>query len=483
MSDEFDPYLRWLGIRDPQRPPNHYRLLGLELFESDPDVIATAADRQMLHVRSYQTGKHSVDSQKLLNELAAAKICLLNARKKAEYDARLRGEGVRAKAPVPPPILGPVPPPLPPSGSEMEPPPLPPSPMKPRPLVAPAGPEAEQSSLLVPSSAQFPPVTPVAEGLQVTTQESEPPVLEAQLHPEQSPPTARVDDGYAPPSPPESAPILVPGIFGEDGAAEPRPPAAAPARPERKDQQADHRPKDVPKRRVLPIVGLILVLLALGAAAYFGPTWFHARHRPQTETALPSGAGKAKRENVPPAKQSIDQARQLIRDHRFPQARESLALAADARDADAHGPEIRRLTTLVGYLEQFQAALLRALPEFKPKDGLSLSSGPATVVQNRPEELVIRTAQQNTVSYRLVSRSADLVLPADVAVAIADRRLTDGRTRILCQAAWVIFHPVGDRQYALRLCLQARNQGLPVAELIDELESRGVPVPKGVAKP
>lgn len=89
MAESFDPYLHWLGIRDPQRPPNYYRLLGIELFESDPEVISNAADRQMAHVRTFQTGKHSALSQKILNELAAAKICLLNPEKKAQYDAQL----------------------------------------------------------------------------------------------------------------------------------------------------------------------------------------------------------------------------------------------------------------------------------------------------------------------------------------------------------------------------------------------------------
>lgn len=92
MAESFDPYLQWLGIRDPQRPPNHYRLLGVDPFESDPDVLIHAADRQMAHVRTFQTGRHSAESQNLLNELAAAKVCLLNPQKKAEYDTRLRAE-------------------------------------------------------------------------------------------------------------------------------------------------------------------------------------------------------------------------------------------------------------------------------------------------------------------------------------------------------------------------------------------------------
>ena len=90
MNESFDPYLKWLGIRDPERPPNHYRLLGIDFLESDPDVIATAADRQMAHVRRYQSGSHAPASQDLLNELAVAKLLLLSPEKKAAYDRTLQ---------------------------------------------------------------------------------------------------------------------------------------------------------------------------------------------------------------------------------------------------------------------------------------------------------------------------------------------------------------------------------------------------------
>lgn len=89
MTD-FDPYLKWLGIRDPQRPVNHYRLLGLDLFESDADVIATAADRQMAHVRTYQSGARAELSQQILSELAVARRCLLMPEQKEAYDNELR---------------------------------------------------------------------------------------------------------------------------------------------------------------------------------------------------------------------------------------------------------------------------------------------------------------------------------------------------------------------------------------------------------
>ncbi len=94
----FDPYLKWLGIRDPQRPPNHYRLLGIEPFESDPDVISSAADRQMSHLRKYQHGQHAELSQRLLNEVAAAKLCLLKEETKSAYDERLGSQVAHGSA-------------------------------------------------------------------------------------------------------------------------------------------------------------------------------------------------------------------------------------------------------------------------------------------------------------------------------------------------------------------------------------------------
>ena len=88
--ETFDPYHKWLGISPKDQPPHYYRLLAIDLFESDADVISAAADKQMAFIRSFQTGKNSQLSQKILNEIASARVCLLNAAKKAEYDDALR---------------------------------------------------------------------------------------------------------------------------------------------------------------------------------------------------------------------------------------------------------------------------------------------------------------------------------------------------------------------------------------------------------
>lgn len=92
MSDSFNGYHVWLGIPLSEQPPNHYRLLGISIFESDLDVIDHAADRQMAHVRTFQSGRHGALSQQILNELASARVCLLSPEKKSAYDNELRAK-------------------------------------------------------------------------------------------------------------------------------------------------------------------------------------------------------------------------------------------------------------------------------------------------------------------------------------------------------------------------------------------------------
>ena len=97
MNEHFDPYHQWLGIPLSEQPANHYRLLGISAFEDSPGVIENAADQRMAHLRTFQAGKHSALSQKILNEMAAARVCLLNPAKKDEYDLRLRNLLYNAK--------------------------------------------------------------------------------------------------------------------------------------------------------------------------------------------------------------------------------------------------------------------------------------------------------------------------------------------------------------------------------------------------
>ena len=153
MQEPFDPYRRWLGIPPGEQPPNLYRLLGLSHFESDPDVIATAADARMVHLKTFQHCRNSEWSQKLLNEVSAAQLCLLDKGRKAEYDRELRKQldsrlpRIPSPPPVPPPTAATATsPPPPPPGLPPGPPPAPPEAPPMAPISVDTGIAAEDAS-------------------------------------------------------------------------------------------------------------------------------------------------------------------------------------------------------------------------------------------------------------------------------------------------------------------------------------------------
>ena len=106
---EFNPYHRWLQIPPSEQPPSHYRLLGLVMFESESEVIDNAADQRIAHLRTVQSGPNGRLAQNIINEVSQARIVLLNAEKKAKYDAQLRAEidaeANAAQPPAPPKIV------------------------------------------------------------------------------------------------------------------------------------------------------------------------------------------------------------------------------------------------------------------------------------------------------------------------------------------------------------------------------------------
>ncbi len=112
MAGNFDPYHKWLGIPQKDQPPNHYRLLGIEVFESDRDVIDAAANRVMSYLHELSVGADAQAAQRLLNEVSAARLCLLTPPKKAGYDEVLRAQLRPASPPVravgPPPLAQPA---------------------------------------------------------------------------------------------------------------------------------------------------------------------------------------------------------------------------------------------------------------------------------------------------------------------------------------------------------------------------------------
>lgn len=90
-TDSFDPYHHWLGIPPHAQPADHYRILGLRRFESDVELIEAAAELRMAYLHGCTTGPNVASAQQLLNELASARLCLLDPHKRRQYNDQLGG--------------------------------------------------------------------------------------------------------------------------------------------------------------------------------------------------------------------------------------------------------------------------------------------------------------------------------------------------------------------------------------------------------
>ena len=90
-----DRYSQWLGIEEGARPPDHYTLLGIERFCSNADLIDTAAHRRLdlLDRYSLAGSRESRDAcQEMMNEVARARVVLMNLQRREEYNRQLGGQ-------------------------------------------------------------------------------------------------------------------------------------------------------------------------------------------------------------------------------------------------------------------------------------------------------------------------------------------------------------------------------------------------------
>jgi|GEM_PF-1430100 hypothetical protein len=406
MAEQFDPYLHWLGIRDPQRPPNYYRLLGIELFESDPEVISNAADRQMAHVRTFQTGKHSALSQKILNELAAAKICLLNPEKKAQYDAQLLAQ--QAAQQLMPPLTVAAPPGQPgPAGLW----PLHP-PAMPAPVAEP--PPAEPSSISPPAvSSWFSVIATVLVAVILVLIG----LIVAVSVKRSAGPSAAVPPVGPQEEPPEGNSESTPSPEGKPWSK---------AREPKKFPLPEEKPK-LPPKEVKP---------------------------PKPPESLP----------LPPASESLRAVRQALVQRDLEAARKHLELANRAAPMGSPvAQEVARLHIVCTELEEFWKAVAEALQELRP--GKQFVFGPfqqQAVVKAVSKDSFRIEIEGNEQTFTLKT------MPIDLARALVESRLLRRAEGAVTLAAPLIFDPQGDLAQAERLIQDALAKQIPHAEQLAE---------------
>ena len=107
MSETTDPYFDWFKIPKDLRPPNYYELLGLKQFESDPAKISAAVEQRASFLQDINSGPNTAIAQRILNEVAAAKICLLDENKRDAYDESLLDLSSLTEEPEPPAVAKP----------------------------------------------------------------------------------------------------------------------------------------------------------------------------------------------------------------------------------------------------------------------------------------------------------------------------------------------------------------------------------------
>lgn len=113
----------WLGIPIECWPPDHYRLLGLEVGEENTAQIELRVHQRLDAVRRYQM-TYPEEATEAMNRLAQAFVCLTEKSAKRSYDATLPGlpklpiepsaptTPVPSSLPSPPPSPNPPPPPI-----------------------------------------------------------------------------------------------------------------------------------------------------------------------------------------------------------------------------------------------------------------------------------------------------------------------------------------------------------------------------------
>jgi len=418
MAPSFDPYSQWLGIADPKRPVDHYRLLGVERLESDPRALFAAVDRRMATLRKVRAGQHAAELQRVRHEIIVAKGCLLNPKKKAAYDARLGAGGGSTS----PPGESKTPPPLTPTMPaaqivELE--------RAPSTVVEDEPPQRNYQSLVL---GVITAVILVGTGIMVVvaTHRPEPKAVELAGADLEIEPDAPGDEETKPATPSGQLPKPSPEP------SEPRPTEPKPSTP-----GADPRPDDT---ATPPPVA--------------PPT------NPAPPVSVPEGEP-----SEPVARLHVEGALQRVRAalsmRRIATADEFLTWA-EVRAEPGQRSEIQRLRQVLGNVRYFWSMLHMNVATLKT--GERLSHGPSifTVVENAPEGLTVtRMATGQNQRWPTATQ-----FPTELVLAIVETKFDRQRPETkLAHAAFLIFDPQGDRQQASRLLEETEEAGTATVAL------------------
>lgn len=90
VPHQFNPYHEWLGLDQSLTAPNYFQLLGVDPDEEDAERLAAAASEALARVRRHRPGSHAKQWADLLDEITAAKVCLIDPRARRVYLRQLQ---------------------------------------------------------------------------------------------------------------------------------------------------------------------------------------------------------------------------------------------------------------------------------------------------------------------------------------------------------------------------------------------------------
>ena len=499
MAGGFDPYHAWLGL-PPGRPPAHYYdLLGIKLFQSEPPIIAEAADQRIGRVKAQLLGPHSAVARQLLDQLTKARAELLSPASKGSYDAQLRAR------------LG-----------------LPPAPENKRPAAA-LPPTPQQLTQQLPQPASTVAMTRPPSAATTGTVPS---------HPLTSPPAvaptvphvaavvrvaaavmagpAPVMQGYGPGGPLVQS--VMPGY------------SAAPANA-LENISAPRRRRRRESSGLLALCGLLAIVAAVAAVGYAYRERLidaikdtpqvasrqdeeHIRTNPdkrptapghdgtgpkaadtatgkqpfkkqaatkvpmppaQEQSRPPEHAGRKAKPAVPPTPTSIkpqspeekaavgrllSAARTALAERNWGKADEHLSLAMLQASSAAGLAAVDGMRTLRASVNEFWRAVAESCKGLKPVDELEIGDKRMIVIDSDAEHLSLR-ADGQVRNYKLEA------LPAEVALYLAEQWLQPGahESKVVL-GAFLAVDPAGNQQRAQQLWREAADQGSEVAQIL-----------------
>ncbi|HUT89097.1 MAG TPA: hypothetical protein VMY37_06360 [Thermoguttaceae bacterium] len=465
MEEAFNPYRDWLGIEGGRPPGNHYELLGIDLFEGDPGVIAQAADVLTARIRGIRPGPHLAEWQRLIDAVAGARTCLLDPAAKAAYDASLQAQP-SDPTPGSPPPQGQTPvaperaPPATPGQPAWQPPGQPTAPEPPpiqstaRPAPGPPSPHPEATPLfphggqpggvVVPSVASRRVVRRPRSGAQIAVYLVTLVLLIVagvfgyMLYQRRS--GAPTGDRAVSQADPKN---LAPGDSSQP--APKRPPRAGPGGKPPEQRQPDTRPapNGKPKQEAGQPPG-----------------------RETQPTDPPAPLAPVDRERQEAFRQSLAVARVTLSEHDLAAARTHLESAASDAQTPEEQAEVDRLDTLLGHLDEFWKAMRGIVGKLQPADTLPVGETIVAVVEATPEELTLKVAG------RVRTYPTD-DLPSKLVQALADARFAkDPATKVIV-GTYHLVDPDGDAARARQLWAEAAQQGVDVEDLMPELTAWG----------